>query len=275
MTGYQTRVTPANEETELPDFPDDITYDTTFPQFQPKNLALGLESTYGDNEVGQDGLTKRERKYQQDSKEHDKMMDDLILSQIENIGFDEANDKDALEQGSMKEKRHIEPRRVKVPTTKAKYNSYNSNVSSVRARDAAAALSTQEYTGPRTRSASRPRVSSSTFATTRKPKAPLSSSSMRHNAAVANSKTTVGYSKGREVSSKLHGRPATKQSAPKTILSPDNYLQLYGPPPLGSEMWLRCKAAGCFDEEKTEPEVTEPIPTLDEDEEAQDFQLAL
>lgn len=235
-------------------------------------MALGLESTYGDNEVGQDGLTKRERKYQQDSMEHDQMVDDLILSQIENIGFDETNDKEPLEQDSTKEKRHIEPRRVKVPTTKAKYNS---TVSSVRARDAAAALSTQEYTAPRTRAASRPRVSSSTFST-RKPKAPTSSNSMRHNAAVANSKTTVGYSKGREVSSKLHGRPATsKQSAPKTILSPDNYLQLYGPPPLGSEMWLRCKAAGCFDEEKTEPEVTEPIPTLDEDEEAEDFQLVL
>lgn len=236
-------------------------------------MALGLESTYGDNEVGQDGLTKRERKYQQDSMEHDKMMDDLILSQIENIGFDEANDKEPLEQGSTKEKRHIEPRRVKAPTTKAKYNS---NVSSVRARDAAAALSTPESSGPRTRAASRPRVSSSTFGS-RKPKAPMSSSSMRHNAAVANSKTTVGYSKGREVSSKLHGRPSTsKQSAPKTILSPENYLQLYGPPPLGSEMWLRCNVAGCFDEEeKSQPEVTETIPTLDEEEDAQNFQLTL
>lgn len=220
--------------------------------------------------MGQDGLTKRERKYKQDSIAHDKMMDDLILKQIENVGFEDANDKDQSE--SAKEKLRIEPRRVKVPTTKVKYTS---NISTSRARDAAAALSTSESSVPRTRATSRPRVSSSTFGT-RKPRAPTNPSSMRHNAAVANSKTTVGYSKGREVSSKLHGKPSTsKQSVPKTILSPENYLQLYGAPPFGSEMWLRCKAAGCFDEEQGQPEVTEPLPTFDEDEEAQNFQLTL
>lgn len=220
--------------------------------------------------MGQDGLTKRERKYQQDSIAHDKMMDDLILKQIENVGFEDANDKDQSE--FMKEKRRVEPRRVKVPTAKAKYTS---NISTTRARDAAAALSTPESSAPRSRATSRPRVSSTTFGS-RKPKAPTNPSSMRHNAAVANSKTTVGYSKGREVSSKLHGKPSTsKQSVPKTILSPENYLQLYGTPPFGSEMWLRCKAAGCFDEEPGQPEITEPLPTFDEDEEAQNFQLTL
>lgn len=101
---------------------------------------------------------------------------------------------------------------------------------------------------------------------------------MRHSAAVANSKTTVGYAKGREVSTRLHGKPSTiaKQPAPKNILSPDTYMQLYGTPPFGSEMWLRCKAAGCFDDEQNQPEIIpETLPTFDEDDEALNFQLAL
>lgn len=224
--------------------------------------------------MGSDGLTKRERKYQADSIAHDKMMDEMILKQIENIGFEEANETEQTKQSTVRDapKRRIESRRVKVPATKAKY----SNVSTMRARDAAAALSAPEPSAPRTRATSRPRVSSSLFAP-RKPKAPTNPSSMRHNAAVATSKTTLGYSKGRDVSSKLHGKaPSTsKQPAAKGILSPENYMQLYGMPPFGSEMWLRCKAAGCFDDEQSQPEPVEMLPTFNEDEEAQNFQLTL
>lgn len=197
-------------------------------------------------------------------------MDETILKQIDSIGFEEANEMEPMKEAS---KRRIEPRRVKVPTPKVKY----SNVSTLRARDAAAALSAPEPSGPRTRAASRPRISSSIH-TTRKPRAPANPSSMRHSAAVANSKTTVGYSKGREVSTRLHGKPSTiaKQPAPKNILSPDTYMQLYGTPPFGSEMWLRCKAAGCFDDEQSQTEtIPELLPTFDEDDEALDFQLAL
>lgn len=223
--------------------------------------------------MGSDGLTKRERKYQADSIAHDKMMDEMILKQIENIGFEEANETEHKQSTVKDPPRHrIESRRVKVPATKAKY----SNVSTMRARDAAAALSAPGLSAPRTRATSRPRVSSSLFAP-RKPKAPTNPSSMRHNAAVATSKTTLGYSKGRDVSSKLHGKASTtsKQPAAKGILSPENYMQLYGMPPLGSEMWLRCKAAGCFDDEQSQPESVEMLSTFDEDEEAQNFQLTL
>ena len=191
-------------------------------------------------------------------------MDEIILNQIESIGFEEANETDLCRQSTLKEpsKRRLEPRRVKVPTPKVKYTS---NVSTLRARDAAAALSAPETSAPRTRAASRPRISSSIH-TMRKPRAPANQSSMRHSAAVANSKTTVGYAKGRDVSTRLHGKPSTtaKQPAPKNILSPDTYMQLYGTPPFGSEMWLRCKAAGCFDDEQTQTEtIPELLPTLD------------
>ncbi|EAW19445.1 uncharacterized protein NFIA_025170 [Aspergillus fischeri NRRL 181] len=262
---------------ELPDIPDDITYDTTFPQFQPKNLALGLESVYGDNQVGEDGLTKRQRKFQEDSIAFDKKVDEMILKQLEEIGFEDKTELDPPSEPHVEEvpKRRLEVRRAKSAMTKPKYTS---NISTVRARDAVAALSRVEPSGARARPAAmskpKPRVASSLL-TSRRPRVPSNLSSMRHAAATANSKTTLGYSKGRAVSSRLHGKPSTTPE--RSVLSPGTYIELYGMPPLGSEMWYRCKAAGCFDseEDRLAAEAERNLPTFGEDEEAQNFQLTL
>lgn len=100
---------------------------------------------------------------------------------------------------------------------------------------------------------------------------------MRNTAASVNSRTTVGYSKGRSVSSTLREKNSqTQKSSSSEGLSPETYMQLYGPPPLDSEMWTRCKAAGCFDTpEEASYELEESLPTFEEDEEAQNFQLTL
>ncbi|KAF4213350.1 hypothetical protein CNMCM8980_000660 [Aspergillus fumigatiaffinis] len=262
---------------ELPDIPDDITYDTTFPQFQPRNLALGLESVYGDNQVGEDGLTKRQRKFQEDSIAFDKKVDEMILKQLEEIGFEDKTELDPPSEPHVEEvpKRRLEVRRAKSTMTKPKYTS---NISTVRARDAVAALSRVEPSGARARPAAmskpKPRVASSLL-TSRRPRVPSNLSSMRHAAATANSKTTLGYSKGRTVSSRLHGKPSTTPE--RSVLSPETYIELYGMPPLGSEMWYRCKAAGCFDseEDRLAAEAERNLPTFGEDEEAQNFQLTL
>jgi hypothetical protein len=110
----------------------------------------------------------------------------------------------------------------------------------------------------------------------KKTRTPSNPSSMRNAAAAVTSKSTVGYSKGRSVSSTLQEKTAEQKpaSAPDT-LSPQAYVQLYGPPPLGSDMWMRCKTAGCFDENVTPTKPEEVLPTFDEDEEAQNFQLTL
>ncbi|GFF52092.1 hypothetical protein IFM58399_09237 [Aspergillus lentulus] len=262
---------------ELPDIPDDITYDTTFPQFQPKNLALGLESVYGDNQVGEDGLTKRQRKFQEDSIAFDKKVDEMILKQLEEIGFEDKTELDPPSEPHVEEvpKRRLEMRRAKSTMTKPKYTS---NISTVRAHNAVAALSRVEPSGARARPAAmskpKPRVASSLL-TSRRPRVPSNLSSMRHAAATANSKTTLGYSKGRTVSSRLHGKPSTTPE--RSVLSPETYIELYGMPPLGSEMWYRCKAAGCFDseEDRLAAKAERNLPTFGEDEEAQNFQLTL
>ncbi|EAW11834.1 uncharacterized protein ACLA_005900 [Aspergillus clavatus NRRL 1] len=267
---------------ELPDDPDFITYDTTFPQFQPKNLALGLESVYGDNEVGSDGLTKRQRKFQEDSAAFDRKVDEMILKQLEEIDFEDKTELDPPREPHMEEppKRKLEARRAKLASTKPRYTS---NISTIRARDAAAALSNIEPSVSRTRPMAfpkpRPRVASSSLLTTKKPRGPINPSSMRHTAAVAASRSTVGYSRGRTMSSKLTGKPLNpaKQPVTKAIMSPEAYMEAYGMPPLGSEMWHRCKAAGCFDseEDRLAAEAERNLPTFDEDEEAQNFQLTL
>ena len=294
---------------ELPDFPDDITYDTTFPQFQPRFRAVGLETLYRDEKA----IARRQREYEENLKAYDQMADEMMLKSLESVDF--AAD-DGIEEYPAAEPAPpitAEERRV-TRSTAAKARPTTSNVSTIRSRDAATALS-----GPKTtratatashaRSASLSKLSRTTTTTTttttassilatRKTRTPTptlttTSSSMRHSAALASSKTTVGYSKGRTVRSVLSGdghaqkeytAAAAKESA-KLALSPHTYLELYGPPPLGSAMWRRCRAAGCFDEssgggddDEDQRELGEEVvelPLFEEDEETRDFQLTL
>ncbi|KAL4821700.1 hypothetical protein BDW67DRAFT_1673 [Aspergillus spinulosporus] len=248
---------------DLPDYPEEITYDTSFPQFRPENLALGLESVYGD-EIGSDGLTKRQRKFQKDSAAYDKMVDETILKQIESIDFAGRSDDEQSKQPPVVEfpQRRIQARYPRAASGKS---NHSSGVSTVRARDAAKALSGNERIIPRTRVAPimkpRARIASSLFPS-KKPRAPANPSSMRHTAAAADSRTTVGYTKGREVSSRLHGtaKASTKQPTKKPALSLETYTQPYVSPSLESE---------------GDQLAEELFPTYEEDEETQNFQLTL
>ena len=84
---------------------------------------------------------------------------------------------------------------------------------------------------------------------------PTNPSTMRHTAAVSTSKTTLGYAKGRSASANLRNPiipkldPIKKPEAmvPDTTLAPALYIERYGNPPIGSEMWAKCLALGCFD----------------------------
>ena len=86
---------------------------------------------------------------------------------------------------------------------------------------------------------------------------PTNPSPMRHNAATAASKTTMGYSKGRAASATLRQTVAPKKSTksdendvPDTSLPPAEYIRRYGVPRFGTEMWIQCKSTGCFDEDE-------------------------
>lgn len=91
---------------------------------------------------------------------------------------------------------------------------------------------------------------------TRPKKAPVPSnpSPMRYNAALATSKTTVGYSKGRKTSAALHESvmpgKENERKMPETTLAPIEYVARYGIPKVGTEMWMKCKQAGFFEDEE-------------------------
>lgn len=122
----------------------------------------------------------------------------------------------------------------------------------------------------------------------KQPPQPTNPSSMRHTAASALSKTTIGHSKGRATSAAMRTssvlRPAkdvqdikniedikiakgttakravaaTASKTPDpTLLAPAVYIERYGIPRIGSEMWIRCERVGCFDTNAKNEELLE------------------
>ena len=167
--------------------------------------------------------------------------------------------------------------------------------STVKSKVAVASLSLPKQSGPALKTARPntapviPRLTTSLVARPKKTPAPTNPSPMRHNAAVAASKTTLGYSKGRATSATLRKTVLPKNEVntgsneiPDTSLAPAEYIRRYGIPRLGSEMWIRCKAAGCFDEDEG-PSLEEifagdqphGLDTLLREEAEQDFQLTI
>lgn len=234
---------------------------------------MGLESVYGKQEVGPDGLTQKQRKFQEDSAKADKMVDEMIMKQLDSIGFSEPSEDEA-----------IKAPKPQPQTARAKASSSSTrpsrNIPTLRSRDAAAALAGPKATvaPAKTAATPKPRIASSLLMPKKKTRVPTNPSPMRNTAATVTSNSTVGYSKGRSVSSTMREKQVEQKKKPsnaQTTLPPETYMQLYGPPPLGSEMWSRCKAAGCFDDPNENAEPEELLPTFEEDEEAENFQLAL
>lgn len=259
---------------ELPDYPEDITYDTTFPQFKGANMTRGWQKIYYHGDIGEDGLTDRQRKFQEQVNASEKKIDEIIQKQLDDIDLKklllEDNSEPLLEASSSQthRKEHVRSSSAMLPT----------RASTLKARNAAAALSRP---GSSSTVRSDTVRSSSAAAKTRKAPTPqVSVSNARHAVATASSRTTVGYSRGRSVSSALPNKPTPvgkKPSQPKAIVSPETYVQLYGAPPVGSEMWARCEEAGCLPKQEVISISDEEIdlPLFEEDEETANFQLTL
>ncbi|KAF3892905.1 hypothetical protein GTR04_0636 [Trichophyton interdigitale] len=289
----------------LPDDDGYITYDTTFPHFKGNNFARGWQKLYEDTSVGEDGLTAKQRKEKELDDAYNKHIEELIQAQIDSIGTLELEG-----EGDDAKAEAEESRPVSRATTKSQRP--ERTVSTLRSKSAAQALAMDPKESVRTRSSARlaakaaakaatastTTTATSTTKTTKQKKTtePTNPSSMRHTAAVASSRNTLGYSKGREAlaalregtdqpkSSSKAGRSTNKageQENETDHLSPELYMQLYGPPAFGTEMWSRCKIAGYFDDEvKTTEELlgidsTNVDDAFVEDEESANFQLLI
>ncbi|EZF11985.1 hypothetical protein H112_06905 [Trichophyton rubrum D6] len=282
----------------LPDDDGYITYDTTFPHFKGNNFARGWEKLYEDTSVGEDGLTAKQREEKELDDAYNKHIEELIQAQIDSIGSLELEgEEDAKAEAE-------ECRPVSRATTKSQRS--ERTVSTLRSKSAAQALAMDPKESVRTRSSARlaakaaaKAATATTKTTTTKQKKttePTNPSSMRHAAAVASSRSTLGYSKGREALAALREGTDQPKSSSKTNkstnktgeqenetdhLSPELYMQLYGPPAFGTDMWSRCKIAGYFDDEvKTTEELlgidsTNIDDAFVEDEESANFQLLI
>lgn len=166
--------------------------------------------------------------------------------------------------------------------------------SALKSKVAAASLSLPKQSGPALKTApkpnpvpAKPRLTTSLIARPKKTPTPSNLSPMHYNAAVAASKSTLGYSKGRAASATLRKTVLPKKEVksssketPDSSLAPAEYIRRYGVPEVGSEMWIRCKSVGCFDEDDG-PSLEEifagdhphGLDTLLREEAEQDFQL--
>ena len=169
--------------------------------------------------------------------------------------------------------------------------------STMKSRAAAAVLSKPKTSKPMPDPVKKPTTSTAKprFGLAGPKKAPppppsTNPSSMRHTAAVAASRTTMGRSKGRVVSNSLKNttNPPTKADGfvpfeeRDTSLTAGQYYSRYGEPPLGSDMWLECWKLGILKDsernQKQREEALEREVALDEQlrkDALDDFQLSL
>lgn len=289
----------------MPDYPDDH-FEPNLSMFKGENMMRGAWSHFMTRE-GPDGLSHVEREEQHlqriydiaDRKMEALMQRDIDSTPLPCTHYPECPTevcKDAVEaRRAAEEKYHKTITTIEAETAPATKKSLPSKgPSTLKSKVAAASLSLPKQSGPTLKTASKPnnapakpRLTTSLATRPKKIPAPTNPSPMRHNAAVAASKTTMGYSKGRAASASLRKTvlpnkevKAVSNEIPDTSLAPAEYIQRYGVPRVGSEMWIRCRAVGCFDEDEG-PSLEEifagdhphGLDTLLREEAEQDFQL--
>lgn len=280
--------------TPLPDPPFDFGYDETFPQFQGPNLTRGFGAIYGER-CDEEGVPLRAREEQKRFKEQIEVSDRQITAMYE---AEKKEDMERLLSGTSDELdrevdemiRQGEERRRKEQAAHQR----KTGPSTVKCRSAASALNSSKAPVPMpsvklANAAARPKPKFSVLGAKPKPTAQSSTTTTTPSSSTrsapplrATSRNTLGYSKGRNVSSNIRPSAAfssstttstrppasLKQNAglkpkPKSKLtlqpkpdpidqrkiSPWEFKELYGNPPMGSTMWFRMQDVGLFGED--------------------------
>lgn len=227
----------------LPDPPEDIEYDDTYPQFKGANFYRGWREIYRE-EVGEDGMTESQRKF--------KEMGDKALRDF---------DKKFLRETE-------EELRAERPKKPAATNSTVKHPSTIKARRAANALSKPKpahgVAKPTAASTAKSKLPSSLAVPKKKPLKVVSTPT-HHAAALADSNTTLGYSKGRNVSKELRPSVIRKNPPPASQSQEDCDLQ------------ANFENLGILDDLFMPPdeEYNESVLLFNDDEEADNFQLPM
>lgn len=230
---------------ELPDPPEEITYDDSFPYLRGSNLCAGYSDVY-DVPRDEHGVSLRERKEEETHARMLQQIEDKLREEIAKPW--PLDDEDDIVEATI------------AAGHRTTLNN-SSNIATARAKGAISALSSR----PQTRlpsvatketasSIQKKKPSSSLAATKTSILQPTNQHPMRHNAAVAASKTTIGYSKGRNVSANfpqktVRALPGDTGKIDQSKIDPGEFRELYGERPVGSKMWYRFREHGIFDEE--------------------------
>ena len=226
---------------ELPDPPIEFGYDETFPEFKGRNFTRGWAEMYGEPR-DENGMTAHERYIDELCTKYEKEADQKMLGDITNMS-----------DGGSELDRQVNAMIAAGPRSQSKICS--TLVDTARAKSAAAALS---QTGL-PYAAMKPTASSlqksrkkPTFQIRSSENAPgpTNPSPMRHTAAEVVSKNTIGFPKAKTAPSIVPSKSKVVSknpgiARPTTIsqsdIHPADFRELYGEPPLGSEMWIRLR----------------------------------
>ena len=326
------------DKTDLPDIPDHLGPEPNFSMFENGGLTRGfLDFFY--HKPDAEGLSYAQR---QELKEKalyeamDKKTEAMILRDVESASFPCLHTpdcpgtvcKDMAERRRLAEEKY-QRTIAELESSPKKKPSPVKGPPTLSSRNAVAALSelkpapkfpqpavtarVPDPTKPKQIKSSLPSTSILSRKKSTTTPLPINPSAMRHSAAVAASRTTIGYNKGRVTSSTLNrntfAKPTTStltsQFQPQKIhggknltsilkkeeldagnpditLSPALYIQRYGLPVEGSAMWFKCRDLGCFDDElegggEVRDGIEEGIGGINflEEDALNDFQLAL
>lgn len=242
-----------------------------YSRFEGRGLTRGWYQFYC-NPVGDDGLTLQDKRWKEQKEKADKDFDEQSQREIDNmpllgINVPQFPGEDTIEEIVRKKKMEDE-RKQKATAALHKSQTVTEKPlvtkgpATITSRKAAAMLSQPKpsSTAPERKvltTASKARMPSSLLGGRKKTLPPTNPSPMRHTAAITASRTTMGYSKGRATSSTIKksiiprnsNTTNTSGEVPDTTLAPAVYIAKYGMPPIGSDMWIRCKNYGCFDDD--------------------------
>lgn len=272
-------MSPSLQRIDMPDYPDDMPDDLDFSMFKNGGTTRNFLQHFA-TRIGDDGLSHIEREAKQRQKDAeiaDKKADALLLREFESMHMPCIHNPECIDMECTINLDNRKAAEEKYQATLAALSSSppksqnsipakkpvqpRAPPSTLTSKSAVAALSISKP-NPIPNKKSTTTKSSSSIPSSSKPSNSILSrkkrnpSPMRHAALAATSKTTIGRSKGRVTSAAL--KKATLQPAAETIkqqqqqrdhtLAPQVYIDRYGVPKVGSEMWIRCKTAGCFDE---------------------------
>lgn len=271
----------------MPDYPDDMPHDLDFSMFKNGGTTRNFLQHFA-TRVGDDGLSHIEREAKQrqkDAEVADKKADALLLREFESMHMPCIHNPECIDmectinldnRKAAEEKYQAtlaalstSPPKPKIPAPVQKPVQLRAPPATLTSKSAVAALSISKP-APVPNKKSTTTKSSSSIPFSSKPSTsilsrkkqnpapkPSNPSPMHHAALAAASKTTIGRSKGRVTSAALkkatllpadESKKQQQQQQRDHTLAPQVYIDRYGVPVEGSEMWIRCKTAGCFDE---------------------------